>query len=1066
MDLHLAAVLGPPQGSGCLLTPRLVLTAAHVLAGRDTAEVSVPGGNGPQSCRVVHRVHDERTDIALLAAAEPLTACSCRFEGWARSEDAQDRPARAVGFPRVGRDARGSLDTEEFTGRLKPLSSALRGTLVLEGDQHPPLATGPGTSPWAGMSGAPVLVGDLLAGVVREDPAGWAHSRLVVGPLEPLLADEEFTAACRRHGYAPARVPLPRPAAPADFDSRLRDYLARQAGRLNVIGIGEETWPLDAGYLSLELLDRSPEPVGPDPEPDPAPSLPVASTLRAEQALSGRSRVLLRGSAGSGKTTLLQWLTVATARRRLPEPLSDLGDCVPLMLRLRALVRRPELPAPEELLSAVAKPLSGLPEAAGWVTGALTEGRALLLIDGVDEVPEADRERTRAWLADLLAAFPYARYVVTTRPSAVREGWLAAQEFTELELQPMSRADVARFIARWHAAAAPDGRLDALRDALTSAVAAKPDLGRLATNPLMCALMCALDRDRRGFLPDDRMELYAAALEMLLVRRDRERAITPVTSGLDLTLHQQTLLLQRLAHWLITNGEAEMSSGRALRIIGDLIPSLRLPDGTEPPAILDHLLLRSGLLRRPTSDSVDFVHRTFQDYLGSQSLIDNADLGLLVRNAHDDQWRDVLRMAVHHARPYERAELLDRLLRRAAEEPPELRDRLHLVAAACLEHATALAPETRERVERAAATLIPPRDAQQARDLARCGPVVLDLLPGPDGLTDEQALAVVTTATTLGRERAIHLLARYTQHPSIAVRAQLASSWAQFDQDQYAREIIARLWCGPDPETGAVPLFVVDCADDLAFLASLGGRERVRVEGGIEVADLADLPTPALRSLDLSDNPYPLDLGLLRRARRLDRLALLACGGGTDLRPLAELRALRSLVIPADTSVTGLDVLAKLTRLRFLNLNHALPEEATTLEGLPPGLDHLILGTATLTRTLLRGLERQRRLSRFRFPGETIEPGPDRLPLTRLPGLRHLEVLVERGDLIARSPVLPQVQRLTLLNPHRLTDLAPLAAVYPGLRRLDLPAEHVPDGDPLPGVAISALAHRVKEPAP
>ena len=42
----------------------------------------------------------------------------------------------------------------------------------------------------------------------------------------------------------------------------------------------------------------------------------------------------------------------------------------------------------------------------------------------------------------------------------------------------------------------------------------------------MCGLICALHRDRLGYLPQGRRELYGAALSMPLIRRDRERDIT------------------------------------------------------------------------------------------------------------------------------------------------------------------------------------------------------------------------------------------------------------------------------------------------------------------------------------------------------------------------------------------------------------------------------------------------------------------------------------------------------------------------------------------------------------
>ncbi|WP_253911671.1 NACHT domain-containing protein [Streptomyces sp. CNQ-509] len=56
---------------------------------------------------------------------------------------------------------------------------------------------------------------------------------------------------------------------------------------------------------------------------------------RAEQALAGLRRVLVRGLAGCGKTALLQWLAVSTADGALPGGLGQLSGGVPFWLPLR-----------------------------------------------------------------------------------------------------------------------------------------------------------------------------------------------------------------------------------------------------------------------------------------------------------------------------------------------------------------------------------------------------------------------------------------------------------------------------------------------------------------------------------------------------------------------------------------------------------------------------------------------------------------------------------------------------------------------------------------------------------
>ncbi|WP_455432231.1 NACHT domain-containing protein [Streptomyces violascens] len=453
--------------------------------------------------------------------------------------------------------------------------------------------------------------------------------------------------------------------------------------------------------------------------------------MSAEQALAGADRLLLRGPAGSGKSTLVQWLALNAARRSFGPELADWNRCVPFVLRLRAFTAAEPLPMPEEFLRAAGVPLSPAP---GWAESLLTEGRALVLVDGVDEVPMRLRARTEAWLRSLVTAFPRARYVVTTRPSAVSEDWLAGRGFVAHSLLPMEREDVRAFVAHWHDSArlacpAPDerARLDAYEQSLLTAVSSRRDLGRLATNPLMCALLCALNRDRRMHLPRARKELYDAALDMLLVRRDTEREITGV-EGVTLTRDEQTALLQRLAYWLIRNGLTEAARDEAAEMVTEWLSAMPQVTGA-PDQVFSHLLIRSGLLREPMPGAVGFVHRTFQDYLGAKAAVEERDFGVLVRNAHDDTWDDVVRMAVGHARVDERARLLRQLMRRA-DHAPRLRHRLVLLAAACLEHAPELDPAMRGEVEERARELSPRPPGPGHRGV---GPA-----PRPDGPLPEQ----------------------------------------------------------------------------------------------------------------------------------------------------------------------------------------------------------------------------------------------------------------------------------------------------------------------------------------
>lgn len=559
--------------------------------------------------------------------------------------------------------------------------------------------------------------------VVPSEATLVALAKALGADVEPLLALRE--AAVRQPDASPVRVvrrPV-RPKVEPSFEERYLNYVAERHSQLTVVGLDlsrpeRARWPLDAAYLSLELAER--------PEGWPASGeeadRPPVMVKRAESALAGCRRVLLRGLAGSGKTTLLQWLAVATARDELPEELAGWRGQIPFVLPLRTLVRRGPLPGPHEFLSSVGTPLAASqPE--GWADGVLARGEALVLVDGIDEVPQEQRGATRDWLEQLLAAYQEAHFVVTTRPSAVPEGWLASSRFTELSVRPMSTADIGVFVGRWHTAArhsaataAERAQLHDLEAALQVTVRAQRDLAQLSSTPLMCALICALHRDRRGHLPHSRMELYEAALSMLLVRRDLERSID-VPEGIQLTEHQSIQLLQRLAYWLIRNRQTEMDRATALALVSDTLPAMQaVAEQGTANQVLTHLVGRSGLLRQPTMETIDFIHRTFQDYLGAKAAIEAHDFPLLVNNAHDDQWEDVIRMAVAHARPAESADLLRRLVKRGDTES-EHRSRLHLLAAASLQYATEIDPDARRLVEQRARHLMPPRSQEEAEEL-------------------------------------------------------------------------------------------------------------------------------------------------------------------------------------------------------------------------------------------------------------------------------------------------------------------------------------------------------------
>ncbi|MFF2618301.1 hypothetical protein [Kitasatospora sp. NPDC058046] len=114
------------------------------------------------------------------------TRPGARCETWGVPDEAQ-RPRLAV-------------EAEQLAGRINPGTGFVNNQYVMDLDQHPPHWSPEGAPPWGGLSGAGVLCGPLLTGVVAADRAHSGHARLNVIPTYVLTHDPAFRAALLEHG--------------------------------------------------------------------------------------------------------------------------------------------------------------------------------------------------------------------------------------------------------------------------------------------------------------------------------------------------------------------------------------------------------------------------------------------------------------------------------------------------------------------------------------------------------------------------------------------------------------------------------------------------------------------------------------------------------------------------------------------------------------------------------------------------------------------------------------------------------------------------------------------------
>ncbi|MEM8949589.1 MAG: hypothetical protein AAGA21_13670 [Pseudomonadota bacterium] len=299
----------------------------------------------------------------------------------------------------------------------------------------------------------------------------------------------------------------------------------------------------------------------------------------------------------------------------------------------------------------------------GWVQAILQAGRALVLIDGIDEIPETDRGQIKRALEGFCKLDKGNYIVFTTRPTAIDDRWFQRISMMQADVNPLMDAERAELINRWHQAASeqlalvkrPDDA-SALAPELIEKLKAAPHIAQLGNNPLLCAAICALHYNRRGYLPKDQADLCQQLCELLIHRRDEERDLPKNERDWDydkLDYNQKEALLRDLAQANLRGGGATLEGKEATERIRNKLPALRLVD-LDPLNVKKGLLRRTGMLREAYGGAIDFAHNTLRDFLAGKAFADDpGGHRELLDNVSKETWqRPIVFAAGKGARPF------------------------------------------------------------------------------------------------------------------------------------------------------------------------------------------------------------------------------------------------------------------------------------------------------------------------------------------------------------------------------------------------------------------------------
>ncbi|MBI4671796.1 MAG: SUMF1/EgtB/PvdO family nonheme iron enzyme [Chloroflexi bacterium] len=424
------------------------------------------------------------------------------------------------------------------------------------------------------------------------------------------------------------------------------------------------------------------------------------TALEAVSAVKDRCVVLL-GYPGSGKSTFVNFLGWCLVQEQLakgsPNGLKRLngwtrGARLPARIVLRELIAWADK---QQLHEATAQTLwdylaqvtrdLGYGHECDALKKHLQEDGGIVLLDGLDEVREADqrREFIKHAIEKFAGANASLRLIATCRPYAYQRDEWKLENFRTHTLATFSRAQTQEFIRVWYRVIGPregwnEARINEKTNALVTA-SQLPHLQDLASRPLLLTLMATLHT--AGQLPEDRADLYDKSVKLLLDAWQSDKG-----GGLSVfDLNAETV--ERILAHVAFGAHAAQGASQATRqraAVAD-IPretlreafKAQVKSGDRAEEVVEYIQKRAGLLVAQDNHTYTFPHRSFQEFTAACAAVESPDFpdDLVQRVVNDrDWWREVYLLAAGRARAprfSNAVELLDCL---CGESPPHTPD--------------------------------------------------------------------------------------------------------------------------------------------------------------------------------------------------------------------------------------------------------------------------------------------------------------------------------------------------------------------------------------------------------